>query len=308
MRIMNKLTAILIATGVLLSGPPASKAAFTVTFTSSEYDNANPPTSGFFRDFLDEATSGAFGTHINQGNRLGTGSVPHTALNFTATVGASGGSGITLYDTTPHDGSAATQTLFTGSIKLSADILFANGNNIKDVGVLSLFNEGSGQKGLALLLREAGSTDRARLSLVTQDDVTSGTSPLASVPASGSNSAIALNNWYRLTMDLVIVGDAFSVTGMVFPHTTPTNPASSLGAAISALTLTYSGSLAAQGLSATGQVGLAADYVSTSVNASVTNFTVDGQLVGAAVPESMSLIVWTLVLGSACLAGRRPRD
>jgi hypothetical protein len=105
-------------------------------------------------------------------------------------------------------------------------------------------------------------------------------------------------------MDLTIVGDAFSVTGAVFPHTTPTDPDTPLGAPISSLALTFSGSLSAEGLTSSGQVGLAADYTSTAVNASVTNFTVDGTLVGAAVPEPLSFLVWGLLVASAGVSRR----
>jgi Na+/H+ antiporter NhaD/arsenite permease-like protein len=87
----------------------------------------------------------------------------------------------------------------------------------------------------------------------------------------GSN--ITENIWFRLTMDVTVTGANVTVTGKVFRHATPTDPASALGAQVGG-TLTFNGARPA-GIDATGEIGMVAAAVSAVVDSSVTNFTID---------------------------------
>ena len=82
---------------------------------------------------------------INIGPDLG--GTNHQALNFTGNAGAAGDTGITVYDPAPNPASVT-----FGSVSLSADVLIHAFNNKKGAGLLALYNEASGRKGLALTL------------------------------------------------------------------------------------------------------------------------------------------------------------
>jgi hypothetical protein len=101
-------------------------------------------------------------------------------------------------------------------------------------------------------------------------------------PATGKFTALATvllgeniteNTWYRLTMDVAVSGGNVTVTAKVFRHTVPTDPNSPTGTQVNG-TLNFSGALPA-GVDATGEVGIVASGASTSVNSSVTNFTIN---------------------------------
>ena len=89
----------------------------------------------------------------------------HPSLNFKGSGGSTNSTSstwLTVFDATtplPEDGCQLT---------LSADILINKFNNSKGAGLLALFNEAAGKKGLALLVLDAGNTDVLQLVTVDQ--------------------------------------------------------------------------------------------------------------------------------------------
>jgi hypothetical protein len=201
---------------------------------------------------------------INLGADLG--GTGHQAINFTGSAKSSGGdTWITVYDATPADDTVKNTY---GSIRLSADVLIHAYNNKKGAGMLALFNEGTGQMGLALVLYNNGNTDSLALGTVNK---ATGTFTVLTTVSLGAD--IGEDAWYRLTMDVVVSGANVVVTGKVFQHTTATDPNSPTGAQIGG-TLSFGGALPT-GVAATGEVGIVASAASTSVSSSVTNFTIN---------------------------------
>lgn len=186
-------------------------------------------------------------------------------MNFTGTAAGSGDTWITVYDTTAADDTV--KNLF-GNVGLTADVLIHTFNNRKAAGLLALFNEEAGKKGLALIVYDGGGSDS--LALGTVDKATGQFTQLATVALAGN---ISENTWYRLTMDVVVTGASVTVTGRVFRHTTPTDPNSPPATQIGG-TLSFSGPRPA-GVDATGELGMAAAANGTSVDSSVTNFTIN---------------------------------
>ncbi len=186
-------------------------------------------------------------------------------MNFTGSAGSGGDTWITVYDTTPADDTVKN---IYGNVGLFGDVLIHRYDNKKGAGLLALFNEGTGQKGLALEITNSGNTDSLVLGMVNK--ATGSFTALATVSL-GSN--VTENIWYRLTMDVVVSGGNVSVTGRVFRHTAPTDPNSGLGAQVGG-TLTFSGPRPA-GVDQTGQVGIVASASSAVVESSVTIFTID---------------------------------
>jgi len=173
-----------------------------------------------------------------------------------------------VYDTTPGDASPGTQNNFSNTPLLHADVLIHAYNNKKGAGILSLFNEGAAQKGLALVIFDSGNTDTLSLGTVSKANGTF--TALATVSL---GNLIAENVWYRLTMDVAVSGGNVTVTGKVFRHTTPTDPNSPLGVQVGP-TLTFTGARPA-GVEATGEVGMVAQATSAAVDSSVTNLVID---------------------------------
>ena len=207
---------------------------------------------------------------INVGPDLG--GTAHTAMNFTGTIGSSGDTWITVYDTTPGDSTPGTQNNFSNTPLLHSDVLIHAYNNKKGAGIVSLFNEGANQKGLALLIFDNGNTDTLVLGTLNKAN---GTFTALSTVALGNQ--IGENVWYRLTMNVTVSGPTVTVIGQVFRHTTPTDPNSPLGAQVGG-TLTFSGSLGVgslAGVSSPGEVGMAAQATSATVDSSETNFVID---------------------------------
>jgi hypothetical protein len=203
---------------------------------------------------------------INVGPDLG--GTGQTAVNITGSAGPAGGTWIALYDTTPTDPS--TKNLF-GNVNLGADVLMSTFNNKKGGGLLALYNEGVGEKGLALILFDKGNTDTLVLATV---DQAGKLTPLQSV---SMGAGIAEQRWYRVTMDVVVSGGSVTVTGKVFRHMDVKDPDSALGTQVGG-TLSFS-SLRPAGVDATGQVGIISSATSANASSSVTNFMIDGTTV-----------------------------
>lgn len=196
---------------------------------------------------------------INLGADLG--GTGFAAQNFTGSIGSAGDTWITVYDTNPID---TTPTLFTGSVSLGADVLIHRYNNKKGAGLLALYNEALGKKGLALILYDAGNTDTLALATVDQ------AGKLTLLKSVALGGAILEDAWYRVTMDVGVAGNSVSVTGKVFKHLIGQDPSSALDGRVGA-TLMFNGARPA-GVDVTGQVGIIASAVSAVVDASVTNF------------------------------------
>jgi hypothetical protein len=191
---------------------------------------------------------------INVGSDLG--GTGHTAINFTGSTGSAGDAWITVYDTVPY-----------GTVSLTADVLIQAYNNKKGAGLLALYNEGPGRKGLALVVSNSGLSDS--LVLGTVDPATGAFATLRTVSLT---SNILENVWYRLTMDVVVAGSNVTVMAKVFRHAAATDPDGPTGAQIGS-TLTFSGVRPA-GVEAAGEVGVVATATSAVVTSSVTNFTI----------------------------------
>jgi hypothetical protein len=224
----------------------------TIAFVGDgDYSNGTPPTGGLFRDVVN-------GQSINRGLDNFGGIL--TALNFNN--GTKGVRGLTVLDTNPTTGAA---TMIDGNVTLSVDFAQA-GTNANLPGLVALFNEGVGKKGLALVISEAGNTDTLELHSVPQSaDLTSSTR-LAYVSL---KDGISDGVWYRLVMDVAVANGSLTVTGQVFSHA---NPAGPVGAQIGP-TLKYTGTLAKAGVTATGEAGLIFDVGAQTSKASFVNFT-----------------------------------
>lgn len=230
---------------------------FDFNFSDSQYANC-------FRDVLK-------GSLINDG--LDSGGTLNTALNFTGSTGSTPSTWLTVLDQVPTD--PAEDSTF-GAQTLCADVLIHPFNNAKGAGVVALLNEGAGQKGLALYISDAGSTDRLFLSTI--NPATGQLTTLTSVPLppTSGGGGIIENVWYRLRMT-VNPAATLTVTGKVFTHTTPTNPNSGLLAPVGT-TLTYGPVSFPTGVSSPGENGIMATATSAVVTSSVTNFTNDPAL------------------------------
>jgi hypothetical protein len=193
------------------------------------------------------------------------GGTGHSALNFTGSAGAAGDTWITVYDETAN---APGSTILGGTVQLSADVLVHRPNNKKGAGLLALYNEGAGQKGLVLIVYDNGNTDTLVLATVDQ------AGKLAPITSVSLGSGIALNQWYRVTMNVEVTAPNFTVTGKVYKHLTPNDPDSAVGAQVGAVLSLGPTSLGSKGLQAAGQVGVVASAIGAVVDSSVTNFAV----------------------------------
>jgi hypothetical protein len=232
--------------------------AFDFDFSGGEYADC-------FRDVQRGGDIDA-GTDVS-----GTG---HDALVFTGGAGPAGGTWLTVYDATPGDSDPGPTF---GQQTLCADVIFAVYNNVKGAGIVGLLNEGVGKEGLALVLSDAGNTDRLRLATVDGDPDKKGKLTfLPNTNLSQTNvalgAAIKEHVWYRLVMTIDPAATATpKVTGRVFAHQDPDDPNSALGAQIGG-TVTYAEAALPAGVTSPGQDAILAQAVSTAVDLSVTNF------------------------------------
>jgi hypothetical protein len=291
-----------------------------ITFATGDYDNTgntvttgpvthNNQTAGKFRDTIWWSINNGLprvgsDDYINQGNSLilqnnhaVPGPGPYTALNFTGPSVSGGQSYMSIYDTTVGDG-AATKNLFDAAqgLVVSADVLFT-AHNVSG-GVLALYNEG--QDALVLLANNAGGNnpDHTTMSLVWQS-VGQGTT-LGSITL--PYASFSVNTWYRVTMNLLVTGDTYSVNGVFQNHLVGTDPTSGLDGVIANLPVSGSitGSLMGSSLTNPGEVGILAMgresiALPDSVGLSVTNF--------SAVPEPATMFL--LGLGAVALRRRK---
>lgn len=235
---------------------------------------SNQTIGPFFFDFSGDEYQENF-REVRRGNDINPGTEPpnaHPALKFTGASGAAGDTWITVLDEGPE--TSAEDTVFTDlCLVLSADIIIHPFNNTKGVGLLALFNEGTGDKGVALVVLNQGNSDRLALMTV---DKAGNRAVVTSVPLGGG---IQENVWYRLNFSIEGTGSAILVEGNVLRHETPTEPDSPLGTPVGA-PLSFNGPLPV-GVGPSGQVGLVAVAIGAVVNSSVTNFTVTGSGLGS---------------------------
>jgi hypothetical protein len=244
---------------------------------------------------------------------------PYTALNFTGCKIPNGGqSFLSIYDTTPGDG-ATTKDVFDAQtqtgIHVSADVLFANSQHLSSGGVVALYNEG--QDALALLATQNGGNnqDVPKLSLIWQSAGAGTLLTSISLPATTFDAA----EWYRVTMDLTVAGDTWTVNGTIQNHVTPTDPTSGLDPGLPIWSLLYTGSLSDPNpvpgldrvLTNPGEVGLMAGtttgYSDAAVNGNGANPCVDNIGVSITnfqvIPEPAT--IGLLGLGALSLLRRR---
>ena len=144
-------------------------------------------------------------------------------------------------------------------------------NNKKGAGLLALYNEAPGKKGLALTLYDAGGTDTLVLATVDQ------AGKLVTLKTVSLGAAITENVWYRVSMDVTLSGASLHVVGTVFRHETPTDPNSALDTQVGP-TLTFDGKVGLDillGVETTGEVGILSAAVSAANSSSVTNITIE---------------------------------
>src|SRR5678816_220686 len=108
-----------------------------------------------------------------------------------------------------------------GSEIICADVLVQRFDNEKGPGILTLFNQGKGNRGLALVLQDAGNTDR--LSLVTVDGDPAQQGKMRPVKHVALDSTIQENAWYRLVFT-VLLDTGVQIMGQVFRHEIPSDP------------------------------------------------------------------------------------
>ena len=224
------------------------------------------PTGEFDFDFAEGQYPRCFrdvvrGGGINAGADFG--GTGHTSLNIEGSGGAGGRTWMTMVDQDPTT-PAADIVLASGTV--CADILIQRFNNTKGAGVVALYNQDPTKKVLALILYDAGNSDRLTLATVA-GDTNGGLSPLVSV---GLGSAIAENNWYRVVMT-VSVGGTLEVHGQAYKHETGTDP-NSLIEPIGP-PLTYGPTAFPDGVENHGEEGIIGSAIGAVENSSVTNFT-----------------------------------
>ena len=219
------------------------------------------------------------------------GGTGHTALNMTGSAGAGGATWLTVVDQAPGD---PFQDNIYRSEFLCADILIQRFNNRKGAGVVTFFNQVDKQghvvdkKGLALILYNAGNTDR--LVLATVDGFPAKAGKLAVVKTLPLGGLIRENAWYRVLLTAIVVPvddqqpegsqRVETVTGRVFTHATvgddqsqrnPNGPITRVGGILSYAPDSLHPLPA--GVDGEGQNAIIGSAIGAVMNASVTNFT-----------------------------------
>jgi hypothetical protein len=232
------------------------------TFSSAtDYDNTNPPVTGLFRDITNP-------TWIVRGSDVSTNATKYNAINFTQASGLVNDC-VTAFDTTPAD---VTPKTFEGSIRMAADVLFVGTSNARWIGFGALHNETPGQEGLALALREDGNKDMLALRRMPQNGDISGATVIA---ATGWYNNISQNSWYRLRVDITVIGSDITIDANVFSHSTANNPNSAINPApIMSFSYTATKSSFA-GLQNTGEAAVFFDTTDSASRGSITNITID---------------------------------
>lgn len=226
------------------------------------------PTGLFDFDFRPGDYPDCFRNLVRGGGiKAGTdvGPTGHTSLNISGSAGTAGASWLTIVDQAPDN---PDQDNIFGSEIVCADVLIQRFDNTKGAGIVTLFNQGAGKRGLALVLYDAGNTDRLALVTVDGDPAQQGkVAPITSVPL---GSLIEENAWYRILFTVLVDGPP-QITGQVFRHATPSDPNSAttqIGP-----TLVYTPEALPEGVSTLGQNGLLGSAFNAVVNSSITNFT-----------------------------------
>jgi len=206
--------------------------------------------------YVDNFTDILRSTDIDAGTDLAGDN--HPSLNITGQTGSGGSTWATMVA-----GPSVANVL------LRADVLIHRFDNRKGVGFLALAFALPGGKGLALVISNAGNTDRLELMTV---DTAGKVLPLAT---QSLGAGIAEDAWYHLTMQIQQPGCdqgvcSIRVKGQVFRHTDPGNPNSGLGLQVGP-TLDVPLKFALAG-PVSGGVGIVARAVSSFVDSSVTNF------------------------------------
>jgi hypothetical protein len=234
-------------------------------FTTGEFDFdfAHGQYPECFRDVVR-------GAAIKAGVDLG--GTGHTSLNIR---GAGSPAGRTWMTVVAQDPDGPPDLLYRSGT-VCADILMKRVRNTKGAGVAVLYNQGEGKKGLALVLYNAGDSDRLTLATV-DGDAKGGLTPLMDVPL---GSAIAEKNWYRVVMTFR-PGDRTEIEGQAYAHVDGSDPNSAIRAI--GPVLRYAPTAFPAGIDEFGESGIIGSAIKAADNSSVTNFT---NVKASCVPDS----------------------
>ena len=155
----------------------------------TRYDNANPQTTGVFRDWTRNLA-------INRA--LDVGGTLHQAINFTNTA-TQAVDAVSLHDTLPGNG---VPELYQGTAHIEADVLVHDTgptpNMSRFIGLVAMFNQGPGRVGITLLRKDqVGVNDTLNIRIIDQAGDTS-TKPNLSQRT--FTSIVNDDEWYRLMM------------------------------------------------------------------------------------------------------------
>lgn len=229
----------------------------------------NIPTGLFRFDFADAAQYPACFRDIVPGTGISAdqdvGDTGHSALNITGSAGGADRTWLTLVDQARETPDADN---VYGSGVLCADVINPFDSD-KGAGVVTLFNERKGQRGLALMLYSAGNTGRLVLATVEGDPALTG--KLEWLTSVSLGSLIRPNQWYRIVLTVLVDGPRPQIRGQVLRHHKPRDPNSDVQPIGS--TLDYTPASLPDGVQRLGQSGVLGHAQLAVVNSSVTNFT-----------------------------------
>lgn len=242
----------------------ATETTGVLNMTALHYDNANPNAGGVFRDLTNP-------TAISLGNDMSSNAVKYSAINFDATSGTASDC-TSAYDITP---TTLSQTEFSGSLRVSGDVLVKGTAQSRWIGFAALVNETSGQEGIAAVLRENGTSDQLQVFRLPASGDISGSTALSS---SSTFNAVSQDNWYRLIMDITIAGNNLEIAVRIYSHVTANNPNSAVNIEPLSELIYSTTTTALSGLQTTGEVLIVFDTVSASSKGSLTNFRIDSKI------------------------------